>query len=440
LSFLKATGVQRSPWWYFLLLAFLGGMILNVMPCVLPVISLKVMSFVRQAEEERGRVLRLGLAYGAGVLASFAALAAAVVALKAAGTQVGWGFQLQEPRFVIAMTAVVLAFALSLFGVFTVELPGAATARLADGASREGYGGSFVSGVLATALATPCVGPLLGVALGFAFTQAAWVIVVFFLTVGAGLAAPYVLLAANPAWLRALPRAGPWMETVKHLMGFALVGTLVWLLSVLGGQLGTQGMAETLAFLAAVALGCWLIGLGQRPWSGRWTSRMTWALALAAVAVGYAFFPGRFLRNWSPEGAGSQRVASLRTTGGIEWLPFSLARVEELVADRRTVFLDFTADWCLTCKVNEKGTLASARVAAAFKRHGVAAVRADWTTRDETIRRVLAQLGASGVPLYVILPAERPEQPIMLPSLLTPGLIEEKLEKAAGTMSVAYNP
>jgi thiol:disulfide interchange protein DsbD len=450
LSFLaeRPLAASQGSLFYFLLLAFLGGIVLNVMPCVLPVISLKVMSFVRHAGEEPGRVLRMGLVYAAGVLVSFAALAAVVVSLKLTGAGLGWGFQMQEPRFVIAMAAIVLIFALSLFGLFTIEVPGAATSRLASLAPRDGYAGSFFNGVLATVLATPCSAPFLGPAVAFAFTQPVHAIPLIFLTVGLGLAFPYVLLSANPRWLRGLPKPGPWMETVKQLMGFALIATLVWLMWVLGGQIGAEGVVWTLAFLTAVAMGCWLLGKGLDSPAGRRRTLAVTAMAMAVAA--YIVFPGGYLRSWEaatasaedPAGPSLDSLASASAVaddGALNWIPFSIPAVEHLAASERTVFVDFTADWCLTCKVNERGALATDRVAEAFRRHDVALVKADWTNRNETIRTVLAQLGKSAVPVYAIFPAGRPGEPIVFDALITPGMIEERLQQAA-TTSVAYKP
>jgi thiol:disulfide interchange protein DsbD len=452
LSFLAAKPLNAGgpiSLWYALVFAFLGGLILNVMPCVLPVISLKVMSFVRHAGEDRRRILNLGLVYGAGVLASFALLAAAVVAIKLAGAQLGWGFQMQEPRFVIAIAAVVLIFALSLFGVFEVALPGAASSLVSAGVGRQGYTGSFFNGVLATVLATPCSAPFLGPAVGFAFAQPVWMIPIFFLTIGAGLAFPYVLLAANPGWLRVLPKPGAWMETVKQLMGFALIATLVWLMWILAGQLGAQGVVWVLAFLTTVAMACWLLGKGASP---RFTASGRSMLATAAailLVAGYLAFPAPYLRQWSrmEPTAGLSQVAlanlektpTLTEAGDLNWIPFSLPTVERLVESGRTVFIDFTADWCVTCKINEHGALATERVSAALSRHNAALVKADWTNYDATIGNVLAQLGKSAVPVYAILPAGRPAEPIVFEALITPSMVEDGLERAAKTDALAYN-
>lgn len=423
---------------YFLLLAFLGGLILNIFPCVLPVISLKVMSFVRQAGEDRGRILSLGLMFAAGVLVSFALLGGAVIALQAFGQQVGWGFQMQDPRFVIFITAVVFAFGLSLFGVFSVSLPGTATTSMDEAARKEGYGGAFLNGALAVALATACTAPFLSPAMGFALTQPPFVILLFFLTVGIGLAFPYVMLAANPVWLKWMPKPGAWMETFKQAMGFPLMATVVWLMYVLGSLMGAEGIVWTMAFLLCLGLACWLYGHYSDPRATRTQRRAGWSAALILIVAGYVVFPERHLQHMAgaPQTTPVDQELTMESTrGGITWQPFSVARIEQLVAENRTVFVDFTADWCITCKVNEQGALSSREVAAAFERHDVVPIKADWTQRGETIARVLEQFGRSGVPLYVIFPAGRAEEPMVLPTLLTPGLVVEKIEEATGGRS-----
>ena len=427
-SFFKKHQYQQSLWIY-LIFAFLSGLLLNVMPCVLPVLSLKILSFARQAGEDRRRIRQLGLAFTLGILVSFAILAATVIGLKAAGAQVGWGFQFQEPRFVIIMAAVVLAFSLSLLGVYSIELPGGALTSMDALGRREGAMGAFFNGMLATVLATPCTAPFLGGAMAFALTRSSWIILLFFLTIGAGMSTPYWILSVHPVWMRLLPKPGRWMVGFKQAMGFLLMATLIWLLSILGGQVGVAGVIRTLAFLLIVAGGCWMLGLSSTPGMGRRGRRLLVWIAALSVATSFFVFPEHYLRNLA-NGPGYRRpVKAVTQQGqGAAWELFTAQRVEELIRQRRTVFIDFTADWCLTCKVNER-VLETERVKQAFKRHGVATLRADWTSGDKTIGRALEQFGRSGVPLYVIFPADRPDQPIVLPTLISPGLIEEKLDK-----------
>ncbi len=436
----SAAGVGRSAW-LFLFFAFVGGLILNVMPCVLPVLSLKVLSFVRQAEEDRRRVLRLGLIFALGVFVSFALLATLVVGLKAAGAQIGWGFQFQEPRFLIIMSALVFAFGLSLFGVYEIDLTPSAGRGLARLGGREGGAGSFMNGVLATALATPCTAPLLGPALGFAFSQSPAMIYVFFFAIAAGLASPYVLLAAEPRWLRVIPKPGPWTVAFKQFMGLLLMATVIWLLWVLGRQAGADAIVWTLAFLLVVGLGCAVVGAGLDLRAGRLRRGFSLAAGLALAVGAYIFFPERYLRDLRGrlDEASEAKAAPSETTtlGGIEWEPFSVVRVEELVAERRTVFIDLTADWCLTCKVNERAVLASEDVAEAFRRHRVAAIRGDYTRQPPELTRLLRQFGRAGVPMYVIFPAGRPQEPILLPEVLTTSLVLDRLEEAAATTRLA---
>lgn len=408
--------------WKALFYAFLGGLILNIMPCVLPVISLKVLGFVQQAGQEGTRVFRFGLTFGLGVLVSFGLLAGAVILLKNLGTQVGWGFHLQQPRFIIILAAIVLAFGLSLLGVFEVNLPGLAAGGLDNATRREGYLGTFSNGVLATVLATPCTAPFLGPAMAIAFTQPAWLILTFFLTVGLGLTAPYIVLSSHPGWLRFLPRPGPWMETFKQLMGFLLLATTVWLLSVVGAQLGVPGLVWTLAFLLTVGIACWLFGKACSLRTTRLRRGIHVTLAFILIVTGYLWFAEQHLQ---------ARADPERPAGGIAWREYAQPRVRTLVEQGHAVFVDFTADWCVTCKVNERVVLSTEKVRRAFERTGVVPFKADWTQRDPEIARVLADLGRSGVPVYVIYPANRYETPVLLPTILTPGMVVEALEQNA---------
>jgi thiol:disulfide interchange protein DsbD len=419
----------------YLLFALLGGLLLNIMPCVLPVIALKVFGLVRMAGDAPARIIRLGWAFSLGILASFLTLALLIILLQFAGQQVGWGFQFQEPLFVIAMAAVVFAFGLNLFGVFEIRLPGAAVSGLSSMASRQdtaqgGYGASFGEGVFATILATPCTAPYLGSALGFAFVQPWWVILLVFSTVALGMALPYLVLTARPRWLKYLPKPGEWMVTVKQLMGFLMMATLLWLLYVLGKQLGMEAVIWTGAFLLTVGAACWLMGRFATLTASRRAVRVTWLVALLLVGGGYELFLDAAL-NVRAVIAGI-REAPVQSAEGIAWKPFSLEGLESDLKGDRPVFIDFTAEWCLTCKVNEKAVMSDRVIVEKFKELNVIPVRADWTNRNPDITRLLAKFGRSGVPLYVVFPPGKPDAPQVLPEVITVSLVVDALDHAAG--------
>lgn len=425
---------DSTPLWMYLLFAFVGGLLLNIMPCVLPAISLKIFGLVRMSGDAPAQVKRHGLSFALGIFFSFMVLALLVILLKGAGEQVGWGFQFQEPLFVIAMAAVVFAFGLSLFGVFEAGLlfmlafAGVGSALERKAREGKGYGASFWEGIFATILATPCTAPFLGSALGFAFSQPAVVTLLVFATVGVGMAVPYVMLTANPGWMKFLPKPGAWMETAKQFMGFLLMGTVVWLLSILGSQLGMEAVVWTCAFLVVVALGCWLVGRFATLNAPRRTFALTWLSALALVVAGYMVFIAPSVRAGRVLGQSSAIPAD---EGGIRWEPFSLQALDAALAEARPVFVDFTAEWCLTCKVNERTVLADREVVDAFSLNNVRAFKADWTNRNPEITKLLAKFGRSGVPLYVVFPAGKPDAPIVLPEVITGGIVIEALNRAA---------
>lgn len=398
-------------------LALIGGLILNIMPCVLPVISLKVFSFVKQAGESRARLFMLGLFYCLGVLVSFWILASVMIAIKAAGGDANWGALFQYPLFVILMSGVIFTLALNLFGVYEISAPGGATVQgLAELQEREGPLGAFFMGILATVLATPCSAPFLGTAIAFAIPQPAPIIVAIFTAVGLGLALPFLILSAFPAWTRFIPRPGPWMVRFKEVMGFLLMATAVWLLYVVGQLLGVEGLAWTLAFLLALGLACWMIGsfitYASSP-ARRWAVR---ALALVVALVGYGYFVHLFLHPVAHDHP-------------IAWVDYSPAALENYRGQNRIVFLDATAEWCLTCKANEKFVIETGAVREKFDQLDVVAMRADFTRKDAVIAELLARFNRRGVPLYVIYPPNRGE-PITLPEAITPGMVLEGLEAA----------
>ncbi len=432
-SFLEMKRHEQSVW-YFLLLAFLGGIILNVMPCVLPVISIKILSFVRQANDNPARIFRMGLMFTLGILASFSVLALTVIGLRAAGTAVGWGFHLQNPIFVIIMSAAVLAFSLSLFGVFSINLSASVNQSIGSATQQEGYAGAFVNGVLATALSTPCVAPFLGPAVGYAFTKSGPVVLAFFLTTGSGLAFPYLLLSMNPGWLRWLPRPGNWMATFKGCMGLLLLATVVWLLFVVAGQVSRAGFWATIIFLVVVGLVAWLYGRGTDLRASRNFRRTTPWLVTAILALSFYFLPYRYISSHDKNlvNFGPQARIFVADEDVIPWVSFDIDAIEQMVRENKPIFIDFTADWCASCKYNEKTALDTGEVRATMEKYGVIPVKADWTRKDEVILKVLNQFGESGVPFYVLLPPGRADQPVILPKFLTKGIVLRELHNALG--------
>ncbi|MGE4607666.1 MAG: thioredoxin family protein [Myxococcota bacterium] len=400
------------------LFALLGGLILNLMPCVLPVLAIKVFGIAERAHANRSDVIMHGVAYTAGILVTMLGLAAVVIALRSAGTFVGWGFQFQQPIFVAAISALILAFALNLFGVFEIALPSSSLSEVGAGAT--GVRRSFFEGLLAVLLATPCSAPFLGTAVGFAFASSAAVIAAIFAAIGLGLAAPFVAITLVPGWARLLPRSGSWMIQLRSLLGFALFATLVWLLWIIGRSTGSDGMSMTLAFLVTLALGVWWYGVRQRASeSGR--------APLAALSV-FVFSIGALA--WLPLEISmqedQQEAAEVESVA-----PFDPAAIASALDAGRPAFVYFTADWCLTCKVNEKVVLTDSRVVAAFERYDIASFEADWTKPDEAIRLELARFGRAGVPMYLLYDPRHPTKPELLPDILTVDLVIEALRKTS---------
>ncbi|MEM1026819.1 MAG: thioredoxin family protein [Planctomycetota bacterium] len=396
--------------------AVLGGMILNLMPCVFPVLALKISAFVGQAGESRAAVLKHGLAFGVGVLVSFWAIAAAVLAIKAGGQEIGWGFQLQNPVFVGAMAIVIFAVGLNFAGVFDIGVGVMNAAGKASGQveSQGGLAGSFGSGVLATALATPCSAPFLATSVGYAMTASAGVLIAVLTAMGVGMALPYVLLSAFPSWLKLLPRPGAWMETFKQFMAFPMFAVAAWLVWVFNGQTGGGlGLPGMLGALVLVAMGLWALGRFGVPSRGtatRWAARLA-CLALVCSSAATVVWAGR------PAGEGS-----------LEWQPWSEAAVAEARAAGRPVFIDFTADWCATCKFNERVFIDLADVRAAVDRHDVAVFKADWTRYDESITAALAEFNVASVPYYVFYAPEPGETVVHFDSVFSTGKILDAID------------
>ncbi|MBA4178635.1 MAG: protein-disulfide reductase [Leptothrix sp. (in: Bacteria)] len=370
-----------------LLLALAGGALLNLMPCVFPVLSLKVMGFARHADDRRG-LLAGGLAYTAGVVLSFMALAALLLALRAGGEQLGWGFQLQQPMVVVALAALFTLIGLNLAGMF--EFGSVLPSSWAAARARHPMVDSALTGVLAVAVASPCTAPFMGASLGLAVTLPAGQAMAVFAALGLGMALPYLAISAWPPLARALPRPGTWMAHFKSVMAFPMFATVVWLVWVLGQQAGIDGAAAMLLLLLAMAFAAWALG---SPGLGPVARRGFGASALLLLAA-TVFWAGPALR--------TEVAPAAAAAAGQTWQPWSAARVAQAQAEGRPVFVDFTAAWCVTCQFNKRTTLARAEVMADFERRRVLLLRADWTRRDAAISAELARLGRSGVPVYAI--------------------------------------
>src|SRR5438874_2559164 len=414
----------------FLLFGFIGGIILNLMPCVLPVISLKVFGFIQQAGQSRQKILRSGIAFTIGIFAWFIALALLLIGLKGAGRDVTWGgFQFTNAYFVLVLSVIVLVFALNLFGVFEISLSQSMTRGLLSTTERKDLLGSFFQGVFATVLATPCTAPFLGTALGFAFTQSPVIILAMFVAIASGMSAPYLLLSAQPAWLRFLPRPGPWMLHVKQFMGFLLLATLLFLLYVLGAQRGLEGAIWASCFLLVISIACWMKGAFITPTASAMRRMVSVVIMLALIIASAIYFIGDKFQ--------SAKIDISQMVSGGDWQQFTPERLQAELEQGHTVFVDFTAAWCLTCKFNEANVLEAQDVKDAFQRHGIVKLKADWTNGDPAITKLLRQFGRPGVPLYVLYPANN-EEPIVFPELLTKSMLLDKLETVAGRVASQY--
>jgi thiol:disulfide interchange protein DsbD len=404
------------------LFAFLGGLLLNLMPCVFPVLFLKGLALVNSGAEERHKLRAHGLVYTAGILVSFWALVGLLLGLRAAGATLGWGFQFQSPVFLALMASLLFFLGLSLAGQFEIGL----TLTSAGGglAAKQGYAGSFFTGVLAVVVATPCTAPFMGAAIGYALAQPAIATFAIFTALALGLAAPYVALTLQPAWTRLLPKPGAWMDILKQAVSVPIFATVIWLVWVVAQAYGPALLAALLGIFLLLAVAGWF--LGRWP-AQRWPSIVA-ALLLLTVLAACIVAPRELAM--TPSQLSSKGSAARRA-----WEPWSADAVQHALAAGRPAFVDFTAGWCLSCQVNERVALSKPEVMQAFGARNVALFRADWTREDPAITQALTALGRSGVPVYALYTPGQ-ESPQLLPQVLTPGIVLDavgKLPAAAAT-------
>jgi thiol:disulfide interchange protein len=391
---------------YMLLLAFLGGAILNLMPCVFPILSLKVLSFANSTDHDRHLHSWI---YTLGVIASFVFVAAVLIALQQAGEAIGWGFQLQSPGFVIALAYLFVAMGLSLSGL--IEFGGGLMNVGSSYANRGGLGGSFFTGVLAVVVASPCTAPFMGTALGFAVSQPPAIALLVFASLGAGMAAPLLLFSYSGAARALMPKPGAWMDTLKQLLAFPLYATAIWLLWVAGRQTGVNTMAAALSGALLLSLGLWIWG------------RKAWRRGLALACVAASLFLGFQL-----ELDGAQTPGADMSGDKVVWSDHGVA---ELRKDGKPVFVDVTADWCITCKANEAAVLLTDELTQAFADGGVVYMIADWTNHDPEIAGLLKRYDRTGIPLYLMYPADPDSEPLILPQILTKSMVLEAIDSVS---------
>jgi thiol:disulfide interchange protein len=406
-----------------MLLAALGGLILNLMPCVFPVLSIKAISVVEQAKKHPGVVRIKGLVFAAGVISSMLALAAVLLGLRAGGEEIGWGFQLQSPLFVTLLIYLLLAVGLNLSGVFEF---GGGLAGVGDGLTHgDGYRASFFTGLLTTLVATPCTAPFMAPALGAALTQPAVNALCIFAALGLGLSLPFVLLSFAPWMRRVLPKPGAWMDTLKQVFAFPIYASAAWLLWVLSHETSSFGLGAALAGTVLIGLAAWAYQKSNSSSGGGRVTTLVTAVAALLLAI---ILPVRF----ADVAAASTGELGQPKQGDDEWQPYSEARVAELSASGRPLLVNFTASWCLTCLVNERNAFADSAVQQIFRDKNVTLMKGDWTNRDPAITHALAAFGRAGVPLYVVYNSKPGAEPLILPQILTAGVVHDAFADAPG--------
>jgi thiol:disulfide interchange protein/DsbC/DsbD-like thiol-disulfide interchange protein len=402
----------------YMLFAVMGGLILNLMPCVFPVLSMKALSFAKNAGESVHKQRMSGIAYTAGVVGAFVALATVLIILRAGGERIGWAFQFQQPWFLAFIVYVFFMMALSLSGVFEIGtgLMGAGSGL----AQKKGYKGSFFTGVLATTVATPCTAPFMGPALGFALTQPWAVAMLVFISLGLGMALPILLLSFMPALTKYMPKPGAWMETFKQFMAFPLYASALFFLWVLGTQVGVMGMSLVLGVCILLAFAAWLY---QRRFTlGPILRTVNYAVGVTALVAAVYLMQTPFLQTLAPVPTASVDAEGNSTQN---YEVFSTARLDEIQAEGRPVFVNMTAAWCITCLANEQTTLSTDRIGQALLDNDITYMKGDWTNEDPEITAMLDKFNRPSVPLYVLYPGDTSKEPIILPQILTPSMVAD---------------
>lgn len=399
-----------------MILALLGGMLLNLMPCVFPVLFIKGLALVNSSQHERRTLRAHGWVYTLGIILSFWAVLALLLALRAAGEQLGWGFQFQSPMFLALIAMLLFFFGLSLAGQFELGL----TLTSAGGslAQKQGYAGSFFTGVLAMVVATPCTAPLMGPAIGYALAHSALTSFAVFTALGFGLALPYLILAYQPAWTQLLPRPGAWMELLKQAISIPIFGTAIWMVWLYTEVTGSNATAFLLVAFLLLAIAGWALG--------RWPAQrkgMIAAIILILLSIALPWYAGRIFGQTAQSGSQTTQAQS-----GSIWQPYTPARLEAALAEHKPVFVDFTADWCLSCQVNQRLVLDRADVQKRLKDSGLLLLKADWTHHDPAITEALRKLGRSGIPTYAIYSGQPGTEPILLPEVITPSIVFAALD------------
>ena len=399
---------------YYLLLAFLGGILLNLMPCVLPLLSVKAMNLINQSQGDKKSILINALTYSLGIIFSFWAMSLFIVILQQSGNLLGWGFQFQNPYFLIVLISVIFIFALSLFEVFILLPPSSGLNKASGLSEKKGYAGSFFTGVFAVFVATPCTAPFLGAAMGFAFSQPPLIIIAIMTVTGLGLSLPFLILGFIPGFFKHMPKPGKWMDTFREAMAFLMVGTAVYLSSTLIKQIGL-GFIPFLWFLLILSFIAWLWGWSSRNIRKKNGKRLIWFTTLSGIALSSFFFlsPSVIL--------GENSTGYSQSLKG-NWIEFSPQKMNELISGDKTVFLAFSASWCTTCKINEKNVLYTEEADRFFEEKDVVLVRGDLTSTNQPALEWIYSFDRAGVPLYILY--KPGEDPRILPELLSQSIIE----------------